>query len=234
MYGKPYSIVIRGIDIPRYDRCADDELTYKTVEHLFITKTRQELGFEHEPEDNVHWVELDSTTKEVYNFLMKKKFVDFRAGRLICESTAKLRASLHMLEGGVAKIDDRYIVLANEEKVRYIKQKWGDNKNVVIMYQFIAEGTKLREAFRNATILQGTSNAEGVDLSMYEHLIIYSQDWSTAKHTQRRARQANKHRASSINVHFLLVQKGISAEVYKAVAKNKVNYVDSMFERNYL
>jgi len=102
------------------------------------------------------------------------------------------------------------------------------------MYNYIAEGIKLRHWFKNATILQATSYAEGVDLHHIEHLIIYSQDFSTARHTQRRARQAAKDREWPITVHFLLVKGGISEQVYKTVSINKRNYVDSMFTKEKL
>jgi ERCC4-related helicase len=97
------------------------------------------------------------------------------------------------------------------------------------MYNYKAELTKLQQHFKNAVLLQGTSYAEGVDLSGHKHLVIYSQDFSTARHTQRRARQANVNRTLPINVHFLLVKKAISDEVYKTVSVNKKNYVDSVF-----
>ena len=66
---------------------------------------------------------------------------------------------------------------------------------------------------------------------MYKYLVIYSQNWSTAQHTQRRARQANKMRKEPIVVHFLLAKKAISDQVYKMVAINKKNFVDSVFKR---
>jgi hypothetical protein len=134
-----------------------------------------------------------------------------------------------MLEGGVAKVETTYLVLPNDEKVEFILTNFGDSPDVVIMYQYIAEATKLKAAFKHATILQATSYAEGVDLSSYTHLIIYSQDWSTARHAQRRARQANMARKTPIKVHFLLSSKAISEQVYMAVAKNKVNYIDSLY-----
>lgn len=229
MYGKPHSIYVKGIEIPQYTKC-DTELALSGVDHLFITKTRKELGFEHEPEDVVHWLELDEVTKHVYNTLVKKRLVQLKAGTLACESVAKLRASLHMLEGGCAKIGDAYIILANDEKIRFILSKWGDTDDMVIMYYYIAEGVKLRQVFKNAEVLQADSFAEGVDLSGYKHLIIYSQAFSTAKHSQRRARQANINRAEEILVHFLLVNKAISHQVYKAVSVNKVNYIDALYE----
>ena len=62
-------------------------------------------------------------------------------------------------------------------------------------------------------------------------MIIYSQDFSTARHTPRRARQANKNRKDEILVHYLLVKKAISEQVYDTVSVNKTNFVDSTYIR---
>lgn len=231
VYGIPYSLKINGEDIPQYDRT--NPVCYDEVKHLFITSTRASLGFEHEPEDVLHYVTLSDYTIDIYNKLVdkKKRIAELEGyGKLICDTSSKLRVSLHMLEGGCAKIDDTYIVLPNTEKVDYIKQTFGDTTDMVIMYQYIAEGQKLRASFKNALILQGTSFAEGVDLHEYKHLIIYSQDFSTARHTQRRARQANLNRLEPIKVHYILVKGGISSNVYKSVSINKKNFVDTVFE----
>lgn len=229
-FGKPYTIEINGIQINQYDRC-DEKLVLATSEHLFITKTRKELGFKQEPKDKLHYITLDDDTKHVYNELIEHNIVKLKAGMLVCDTKPKLRYSLHMLEGGVAKIEEQYIVLRNIEKIRYIKEHFGDTEDLVIMYNYIAEGTKLKKFFKKAKILQATSFAEGVDLSMHTNLVIYSQDFSTARHTQRRARQANKKREDPINVHYLIVKKATSEQVYKTVSVNKKNFVDSVFNR---
>ena len=232
-YGKPYSIEINQLDIAQYDRCKDDKVL-EDVKHLFVTKTRAELGFDYEPEDKLHYVELNQITKDVYNEIIEHKVVELKAGWLVCDTGPKLRYALHMLEGGVAKIDDQYIVLANNEKIDYILKHFGDHDGLVIMYNYKAELLKLEGAFKKARLLQATSFAEGVDLHKYSDLIIYSQDFSTARHTQRRARQANKKRDTPIIVHYLLVRKAISSGVYKTVSINKKNFVDSTFERHKL
>ena len=229
-FGKLYQLDINGIKVNQYDKC-DKDFILGCCEHLFITKTRKELGFEHEPEDRLHYIELSPVTREVYNELLEHQLVELKAGTLVCDTTAKLRASLHMLEGGTAKIQEQRIVLANNEKINFILKEFGDHEDLVIMYNYIAEETKLRAAFSKATILQATSYAEGVDLSAFADLVIYSQDFSTARHTQRRARQANKQRDRPITVHFLLVRKGISEQVYKTVSVNKRNFIDSVFLR---
>lgn len=204
------------------------------VEDLFITKTRQSLGFSQEPEDVLHYVELSEPTKSAYNLLVKHKVLNFSVGgkdhQLVADSVLKLRTALHMLEGGTLKVDKDYIELTVGEKIDYIKEKFGDSSDLAIMHHYVAEGEKLRKAFKNAHILQGTSYAEGVDLSHIDTLVVYSQDFSTSKHIQRRARQAHKDRDKPIQVHFLLVKKAISLEVYSAVSVNKRNYSDRLFE----
>lgn len=229
-FGKPYTIEFRGRAVNQYDRCNVNDVI-ACVDHLFITKTREELSFSHEPSDSLHWIDLTEDTRDLYNELMREDmvFLDQHDEPLVCDTTAKLRASLHMLEGGVAKIDNHYLVLDNTEKIDYIKKTWGDNPNVVIMYNYKAEETKLHMHFKYAHILQATSYAEGVDLSHVRHMIIYSQDFSTARHTQRRARQCNLNRDEPIDINFLLCKKAISHQVYNTVSRNKRNFVDSVF-----
>lgn len=235
--GQTESIRVGGRFIETYKK-VQHEKALADVNHLFITKTRASLGFTQEPVDVLHYVELDEGTKTAYNILMKDKVltfdVDDKNYQLVADSVLKLRMALHMLEGGVLKVDNEYIELNMCEKIDYILDTWGDSEEVAIMYQYVAEGNKLRRRFNKTLILQGTSYAEGVDLSHIKHLIIYSQDFSTAKHTQRRARQANKDRDYSIEVNFLLVKKAVSAQVYKSVSKNKVNFIDSLFKQEQL
>ena len=233
LFGKPYTREIAGMKIPQYDRCHND-LILGCVQHLFITKTREELGFEHEPEDKIHIVELSKETRYVYNELVQHDLVNLSCGLLVADTCSRLRTSLHQIEGGTIKLDDVRYNLANTEKVDYILEHFGDSSELVIMYNYTAEATKLAKHFKKATILQATSYAEGVDLHKFKDLVVYSQDFSTARHTQRRARQCNKKRDTPITVHFLLVPGAISAQVYKTVSQNKRNFVDSVFKRTKL
>lgn len=230
-YGKPYTITFQGMQANQYDR-TKEELIQKTVGHLFITKTRKELGFKQEPKDVIHYVDLSANTKTLYNTLLDDLVWESEDYDIVCDSESRLRTVLHQIEGGTVKIDGKGVNLDNQEKIDYIKREFGDTSDVVIMYNYQQEGVKLREHFEHAHILQATTNAEGIDLYEQEHLIIYSQDFSTGRHTQRRARQANKKRQTAINVHFLLVKKATSEQVYKQVSINKKNFVDSVFNRS--
>jgi len=232
-YGFLYDLKINGINIRQYDRC-NEEMILQTVDHLFITRTRKELNFEQEPEDKVHYVELSERTVDQYNTIVEDEMLQLPECLLICDTKSKLRFSLHQLEGGTMKFEDLYMVLGNNEKVDYIKKHFRDRESLVIMYNYKAERVKLEHHFKKARILQATSYAEGIDLHKYKDLVIYSQDFSTARHTQRRARQANKKRREAIVVHYLLVKKGLSEQVYKTVSVNKKNYVDSVFTKEAL
>lgn len=231
--GIPDEQWIGGVPRETYKKMKDEEVL-ALCQHLFVYATRAEMGYEKEPEDVLHYITLNDLTKEVYNLMMKERILEINGVLLEMDKIAKLRASLHMLEGGVMKVNDDYHVLGNQEKVQYILDNWGDSADVVIMYHYKAELVKLSALFKNALLLQGTSNAEGVDLHRYKHLIIYSQDWSTARHSQRRARQANKERKDDIKVHFLLCKNAISEEVYQTVSVNKTNYIDNCFKRTTL
>jgi len=257
-YGIEAKIKLRERWVETYKKFQESRIQEETA-HLFIVKTRKELGFEHEPEDKLHYVELAKSTKEQYNYIMKHRVIELGEHSLLLDTPMKLRTSLHMLEGGVAKntvyspmekggrvvevnrekLDDMYAYhvyydIGNTEKIDYILDKWGDTEDLAIMYNYKAEKYKLEKHFKNAQLLQATTNAEGIDLYQVKHLVIYSQDFSTARHTQRRARQANKKRDEPIIVNFLLIKGAVSSQVYKIVSVNKKNFVDTLFEREYL
>ena len=233
-FGIPETIWISGRQVETYKKTKEVEVL-KHVELLFVKGTRKEMGFKQEPKDKKHYIELGENVKEAYNIIIKKRVLEVNGHTLVCDTPMKLRTALHMLEGGTLKIGDNYLVLDTVmEKINYIKKYWGDTNEVVIMYNYIAEGRKLRKHFKNAEILQGTTYAEGVDLYHKKYLIIYSQNFSTSGHTQRRARQTNLKREEDIEVHYLLVKDAVSDQCYNTTAENKVNFVDSLFEKKAL
>lgn len=245
-YGFPYSIPTGPIrsngertKIPQFDRVADEKIKAET-DHLFVRATRKELGFEHEPEDVIHWIELEPETVSFYNWLVEQKWGQIAGYTLSLENKMKERTTLHQIEGGALKYvyprkkdepeTSVMLSLQNQEKIDYIKKHFGDTEEMVIMFNFKAEEVKLKEHFKKARIVQGTSYAEGVDFSHIEHLLIYSQDYSTARHSQRRARQANMKREKPINVHHFLVRGGVSEQVFQCVSVKKSNFVDSVYK----
>ena len=102
-YGIPYTQYLYKQKVDMWDRVKDDIVKAKT-EHLFVTMTRKELGFEHEPEDVIHWIKLSDKTKALYNYVLKHKVYEVRPDVYIeYDTKTKLRFGLHMLEGGTLK-----------------------------------------------------------------------------------------------------------------------------------
>ena len=229
-YGIENIIYLGGRQIKQYNEVKSEKVI-RAVEHLFISYTRTELGFEHEPNDILHYIDLSSEIKEYYNSLLKDRVATVAGTEVIADTVMALRTKLHQIEGSTLKQEDKNIFLSKIDKIDYILKTWGDSDNLVIFYQYQNELSLLKQTFKYSTILQGTSFAEGVDLSMYETCVVYSMDFSTAKYTQRRARQCNMKRDTPIDFHFLLVKGAISEQVYQTVAVNRTNFVDSYFNK---
>jgi hypothetical protein len=221
VHGEKYYIKAGGRDIAQYDRAKDtlmpliNEFTiYMTQEDAGISKDLQAI-------DKLHYVELGSKTKELYNKLQKDNIAKIRDLDLVCDSVMKLRTSLHMVESGIAKIDDDYIELGNTEKIDYIKSTWGDTKDMGIMCHFVGERKLLEKHFKNAELYSSNAHAEGVDLSHLKHFIIISSDYSGSKFIQRRDRIVNVNGSASLDVNHILVKDAISEQVYKKVSKKE-------------
>jgi len=228
-YGIIETMFLHGRQVKKYNKTKD---FMSEISHLFISYTRKELGFQHEPNDIIHFIELSESTKLVYNELNKKEMIsDFD---YIADTPMKLMVGLHQLEGSTLKCENRDIFLNSNEKIKYIEDTWCDSNDLVIFYHYKAEEKLLKSVFKNATVLQATSFAEGVDLHKYKTLVIYSMDFSTARYSQRRARQCNMNRKEPIDVHYLLVKNGISETVYTTVAINKKNFINSYFTKKEL
>jgi len=247
-FGEPYYIKAAGREIAQYDRFKPELLD--EINKFTIYMTQEEAGIDKslQATDVVHYVELNKETKELYNTLQKDNIADIEPNMfnngycnglnpfnsddrltLVCDTTMKLRTSLHMLESGVAKVDDEYIELGNTEKIDYIKQTFGDTEDVGIMCHFVGERRLLEKHFKKAKIYSSSAHAEGVDLSHLRSFIILSSDYSGSKFIQRRDRIINTNGSNTLEVHHILVKNAISEQVYKRVSK-KQDFNNSTYE----
>jgi len=241
-YGEPYYIKAAGREIAQYDRFKPELLD--EIDKFTIYMTQEDAGISKEVQaiDKIHYVKLSLSTKKFYNtlqndniakvhqYMFSCRAIADKQYDLVCDTTMKLRTSLHMLESGVAKIDNEYIELGNTEKVDYIKNTFGDTEDVGIMCHFVGERRLLEKHFKKAAIYSSSSHAEGVDLSNLKHFIIMSSDYSGSKFIQRRDRIINSNGSNTTIVNHILVKKAISEQVYKNVSKKK-DFNNSTYKR---
>lgn len=232
-FGISSSIFISGRELKDYKKSKPELL--KEIDNFRIIISQTEAGINLQAIDELHYIDLDDRTKKMYNHLQKNKIIKFydvnnEVVELICDSTMKLRTSLHSLEGGTVKMNDKYYEVGNLEKINYIKKHFGDTEDISIMSHFIHERELLKKHFKNAVIYSSNANAEGVDLSHSKYFIIYSSDYSGAKHIQRRERIININGSNTLKVIFLLVKSAISQQVYAATSK-KLDFNNAMFKR---
>ena len=232
-FGIPSSIFISGRELKDYKKSKPELL--KEIDNFRIIISQTEAGINLQATDELHYIELDDRTKKMYNHLQKNKIIKFydvnnEVVELICDSTMKLRTSLHSLEGGTVKMNDKYYEVGNLEKINYIKKHFGDTADISIMSHFVHERELLKKHFKNAVIYSSNANAEGVDLSHSKYFIIYSSDYSGAKHIQRRERIININGSNTLKVIFLLIKGAISQQVYAATSK-KLDFNNAMFKK---
>lgn len=226
LFGAPEYVWVGPRQIVSYKKTKAGLIEELILKHVFLSLSRDQIGFTQSPTDKVHAIDFKDTNG-YYKELKKHRTIE--ALSYIADSAAKFYKGLHQLEGGTLKISEtRNVYTGDLSKVNYIKENF-DTKNIAIFYEYRAERVLLAEHFPGVEIYQSSAFAEGVDLSHIETLIVYSMSWSAGKYVQRRARQCHLNRTSPIEVHFLLIKGSVSQDVYECVTKTKRNFTTNYY-----
>jgi len=206
----------------------DKEILDK-IQHLFIWKTRQEVGIEHEPTEKLIIIKPNGEYNKLFKGIIEDNI--FEDNLVLLDSDSKKRIVHYQLEGGTVKLDNgSSYIMDSLPKIEYIKSNY-HGKSIAIMAHFIHERTLLSNLLPEALILSSDGDAEGVDLQHIDKLIIYSMSFKTSKHLQRMARQANHDRRDPIEVDILVMDKpAIGKSIYNTVAIKKKNFDKNSYE----
>lgn len=185
------------------------------LEDYWVKMTQADAGIKTVQEEEVHYIDLDPTTRAIYNELLEHQVATIRGEEVVCDTDMKLRVTLHQLEFSRAHI-------------QYITENF--KGKVALMAHFIDQQKLLELTYPEFDVFSSNKHKEGVDLSMYDHFVIVSNDYSGAGHLQRMQRNVNVNNTKPTKVHHLLVKDGISDQVYKAVSQKK-DFNNSVFER---
>lgn len=225
-FGIPEVLHLHGRQVAQYKKAK--ETLFPVINSFTVTMTQQDAGIEVKNKHELHYVELDTKTRELYNTLQKDNVIEDL--ELVADSTMKLRTSLHMIESGICKVEDSYIKLGNLEKINYLKDNFTMDEHTVVLAHYIGEQELLREHFPNCTVESATAKAEGVDYSHANEFILFSSGYSGAKFIQRIDRITNVNGSNTDKVHHILVKGAISDQVYKQVSQ-KHDFNNKCFEK---
>lgn len=228
-FGIPFEKFINGRAMKFYDKHKPELIEVINSFTVYMTQEDAGISSELQAVDQLHYISLSDDTRKLYNDLQKNRVVKINGRDLVCDSIMKLRTSLHMIESGVAKIEDDYTFIGNTEKIDYIKEFFGDNEATGIMSHYVGERELLSKHFKHAKIYSSNASAEGVDLSHLEHFIIISSDYSGSKFIQRRERIVNINGSNTLIVNHILVRNAISDQVFQAVSK-KMDFNNSCYQ----
>ena len=209
-YGDVYTIPINGFDVKKYDRMKTKKI-FKDIKKLIVTITREDAGHKYEPVDKLHQIKLPKQQRKFQEKMLKDKYVENEKGLFMGDSTVSCGQKLHQVCGGFVKgEEDALMIFSKNPKVDYIKRHF-DEKNTMILAYYKAEQDCIANIFPHTG--STTKNAEGIDYSHFDDLVIYSHNHASATYQQVRVRQANIKRTKPITVHFLIAGE-VDLKVY--------------------
>lgn len=220
-------------DYSRADRAKIDELT----QHLFISYTQKEAGFETEVKEEVITVKMDESTYLLAGWLKKHKVHVGRAGEEVLADTAvKLMGKLHQIFSG-SVIDEKGQGIGFDlTKAKFIRQKFAGQK-IAIFYKFKAERLMLISVFGNDRLTEDPiefnaredkvfmsqiqAGSMGINLSTADCLVMMNIDFSATQYWQVRERLQDKNRTKEALVYWVFAEGGIEQKVYQRVQEKK-------------
>ena len=212
VYGIPSEMIIMGRIAKKYNETKDTLIENAIEENMVVFDGLNMRKTEVVKET----VGLQPTTKNLYNTLFKDRILNINGVDIVCDSIMKLRVTLHQLENGYLKDAG---AVGNTEKIDFVKRKF-KGMNIAVMAHYIGERVMLQSHFDH--VYSSNAHAEGCDLSHHDALIIFSQDYSGAKFTQRIDRLTNINKGGAVGkVHVLTSPGAVSDMVFEAVANKK-------------
>lgn len=230
---------------------ANKELIEQKTNHLFLSYTQEEAGFEQLVDEDIHIVPMNALTNHVAETLQKNRVIIGKSGvEIVADTEVKLMQKLHQIYSG-SVIDDKThkAIILDDSKIQYIAKAFS-GKKIAIFYKFVGEreiiltyyqsiGKQITESPEefNANddmifISQIQSGREGINLSTADCLVMFNIDFSAVSYWQVRARLQTKDRTKAAKVCWIFSRGGIEPKIYQAV-NNKKDYTLKYFKKDY-
>ena len=216
---------------------ADEKKVLADIEHLMISYTQSEAGFEQVVEDEVLTLPMPEKVKASIALIKKDRVFTTKSGGVIMADTAvKMMQKVHQMCSGSVKDEEGNMHPFDDFKARFIKEKFA-GKKIAIFYKFIAEAVHITNVFGKENIAetpeefnqadhliyisQIQSGREGINLSTADALVMYNIDFSAVSYWQARARLQSKDRTEAAKVYWIMTDGGIEQKIFEVVQTKK-------------
>jgi len=223
------------------------DLVFESINHLMLTYTQDEAGFDVKVEEEIMYVPLMPKIKWITEALKKDKLCTLKSGEVVLADTAvKEMQKLHQCYSGTVRTESGEAIEFEDIKAEFIKETFKGQK-IAVFYCFIAEGMMLGRVFKNRVytdpmafnaagpdavyIGQVVSNREGVNVSSADCLVMFNIGFSALSYLQAPARIQTKDRVKPAKVYWVFTKGGIEDEIYESV-RNKRDYTLSHYREN--
>jgi hypothetical protein len=245
-YGSPKKKFVFNRELNDYSHVKQERIQSE-MQHLMLTYTQQEAGFESLVQEVILYVPMSDKKKWAIDRIIKDKLFKTKDGDVILADTAvKEMQKVHQICGGTVKSEDGKAIIFDDTKAKFIKERFKGQK-IAIFYKYIAEGLLLRATFNNihedpqsfneadgdaVFISQVQSGREGINLSTADALVMYNIDFSAVSYWQSRARMQTKDRTQASKVYWVFTTGGIEDRIFNMV-QNKKDFTLSHFRKVY-
>jgi hypothetical protein len=245
-YGIPKKKFVFNRELNDYSHVKQERIQSE-MQHLMLTYTQQEAGFESLVQEVILYVPMSDKKKWAIDRIIKDKLFKTKDGDVVLADTAvKEMQKVHQICGGTVKSEDGKAIIFDDTKAKFIKERFKGQK-IAIFYKYIAEGLLLRATFNNihedpqafneaggdaVFISQVQSGREGINLSTADALVMYNIDFSAVSYWQSRARMQTKDRTQASKVYWVFTTGGIEDRIFNMV-QNKKDFTLSHFRKVY-
>lgn len=231
-YVKIYQIRTSYGMAQQYDK-ANYEKIMRDIKPMIITFTQKEAGFTTSVQEKVLKVKMSDKVYSLVKQLQRDKVIESKDDVLLADTMVKEKSKIHQIFSWTVKLESGRIVLLDDTKAQFIKERFKDNK-IAIFYNFKWEKELLYKVFGdtitddlnefNSTskniCLQIVSGREGISLKEAEFLVYYNISFSAVSYWQSRDRLTTKERTEN-TVYWIFAEWWLEEDIYKAVMSKK-------------
>jgi len=215
------------------------------INHLIITHTQEESGFESKIKEIIYFTPMKASTYAMCDKLKKDLVIQGKDDVILADTGAKLMSKLHQMYSGTIILESGKRQILDDSKAQFIVRAF-HGKKIGIFYKFKAEWDLLKQIFgdnltddleefnstNKSIALQIQSGREGISLRNAEALVYYNIDFSSVSYWQSRDRMTTIDRKFN-DIYWIFSKGGIEEKIYKVVQEKK-DYTLSYFKKDFL